>query len=332
MIKKFFKIVFVSVFFLLLLVLGFFFVGKAEPKEGIGWGINFSQKHSILLGLNWRETYLALLDDLQAKRIKLITHWDYLEPKRDEYIFEDLDWQIREAQKRKAKILLVIGMKTPRWPECHLPSWAISLSKEEQQEEVLELLETIVLRYKNNNSIWAWQVENEPLFAFGVCPWQDEKFLEREVRLVKSLDPDRPIVLTDTGEWSLWFRIARLADIVGVTTYRKIWNNNFNCYFDYPLPAVFYSRKALLIEKLFGKKVIGVELQAEPWGPKLLYDLSLEEQKKSMDLTQFRKMIILAKKIGFEEFYLWGAEWWSWLKTKHNENEIWEEAKKVFSR
>ena len=36
-----------------------------------------------------------------------------------------------------------------------------------------------------------------------------------------------------------------------------------------------------------------------------------------------------AKRTGQDTFYLWGAEWWYWMKVKHNQPEIWEEAKKL---
>jgi len=97
-------------------------------------------------------------------------------------------------------------------------------------------------------------------------------------------------------------------------------------------PAIFYQRRAKLINRIFGKEVICVELQAEPWGPKLLYDLPLEEQEKTMNLEQFRKNIEFAKKTGLKEFYLWGAEWWYWLKEKQNQPEIWQEARKLFAK
>ncbi len=71
-------------------------------------------------------------------------------------------------------------------------------------------------------------------------------------------------------------------------------------------------------------------MQAEPWGPTLLYDSPLEEQEKTMNLEQFRENIEFAKKTGFKEFYLWGAEWWHWMKEKQNKSEIWNEARKLF--
>ena len=86
--------------------------------------------------------------------------------------------------------------------------------------------------------------------------------------------------------------------------------------------AIFWWRKAQLIEKIFNKKVIVVELQAEPWGPKLLYESPLEEQEKTMNLERFTANIEFAKKTGLDEFYLWGGEWWYWLKEKQNNPQI----------
>jgi len=277
----------------------------------------------------WQESYLAILDDLNVKDIKITTHWDLIEKNSGKYDFEDLDWQIKQAKKRGAEILLVIGLKTGRWPECHIPNWAKNLPKEDLENKILSLIKEIVLRYKDSENIWAWQVENEPFFPFGECPKIDEKFVKQEINLVKSLD-SRPIVVTDSGEGSFWFKAASLADIPGTTIYKKVWVKQFKFYFTHFYPPVFYWRKTQIIKKLFDKEVICTEFQAEPWGPKLLYEISLEEQEKTMDLNQFKKNIEFAKKTGLKRFYLWGSEWWYWLKTKYNQPEIWNEARKLW--
>ncbi len=314
-----------------LIFVSYLFIGKVDPVKEITWGVNFSQKHAQNLGLNWQRTYLALLDDLNVKNFKLVIHWDLIEPEKDKYYFDDLDWQMVQAENRGVKLLLVIGMKSGRWPECHLPDWVKNLKKEEQQKEILEMLEKVVLRYRDSKAIKYWQVENEPFFPFGECPWADKKFLKKEIVLVKSLDIyNRPIVISDSGEGSFWIHTAQLGDIVGITMYKKVWFSQFGFYIHYPFPPAFYWKKAQIIKKIFGKKIICVELQAEPWGPILLYDLPLEEQKKTMNLEQFKYNIEFAKKTGLDTFYLWGAEWWFWLKEKQQKPEIWEEAKKVF--
>lgn len=329
-IKKFLKYFILVFLFLFLVFASYFFIGKAPEPEKITWGVNFSQKHTQNLGLNWRETYLAILDDLGAKNIKLAVHWDLIEPESGEYNFSDLDWQLTEALKRNAKIILLIGIKTSRWPECHIPFWVSVLPRKIQQEKVLELVQQIILRYKENDSIFAWQIENEPFFPFGECPWIDKDFVRKEINLAKSLDSERPVIISDSGEWSWWVQAARLGDIVSTTIYRKAWFEIAGAYINYPLPPVFYWRKAQIIKKFFNKEVICGELQAEPWGKVVLYYSPLEEQKKTMNLDQFRKNIDFAKKTGLNTFYLWGTEWWYWMKTKQNQPEIWEEAKKLF--
>jgi len=317
----------------LLLIFCYLFIGTPPQAKEISWGVNFSQKHAQNLGLDWKETYSALLDDLKVKNIKLITHWDLIELNEGKYYFEDLDWQIKKAEEKDARLLLVIGMKTGRWPECHIPEWAKNLNKEEQQKEILEMIEEVVLRYRERVSVWAWQVENEPFFPFGECPWVDKNFLKKEIDLVKSLDSQsRPIVISDSGEGSLWVNAAKFGDIVGTTLYKKVWFRQLGNYIYYPFPPTFYWRKAQLIEKIFNKKVVVIELQAEPWGPKLLYESPLEEQEKTMNLERFKANIEFAKKTGLDEFYLWGGEWWYWLKEKQNKPEIWQEAKKLFNR
>jgi len=328
MIKKFLF----GLLVIILFVVGYFSIGSPPRAKEISWGVNFSQKYAELLGLDWKETYFALLDELGVKNLRVAAHWDLIEPQKGEYYFKDLDWKIQAASEKGAKVILAIGMKTPRWPECHIPEWAMGLSKEKQQERILKLLNEIVLRYRERVSVRAWQVENEPLFPFGECPWIDKDFLKKEINLVKSLDPNRPIIITDSGEFSFWITAASLGDIVGTTLHRRVWSKELGVYIThYWFRPIFYWRKAQIIKKLFGKEVICVELQAEPWGPKENPYLSLEEQKKTMNLEKFKENIEFARKTGLDTFYLWGAEWWYWLRETKNKPEIWNEAGKLFN-
>jgi hypothetical protein len=329
-IMKFFKIAFliigisISIFFIWL------FIGKAPQASEIIWGITFSQKQAELLGISWKENYLAILDELKAKDLKIIAYWDLIEPEPEKYFFDDLDFQIKEAQSREVKIILVLGRKVPRWPECHIPDWAKNLSQEEQEKRLLKYIEKIILRYKDLESIWAWQIENEPFFNFGECSEITEEFLKQEIKLVKLMDSkNRPVIISDSGSNRFWFKTAKLGDMVSISLYRKVWFKELNNYVKYPFPAVFYWRKYQIVKTIFGKEVFCGELQAEPWGAVLIHELSLEEQQKTMNPEQFQKNIEFAKETGFDKFYLWGAEWWYWLKTKQNQPQIWEEAKNL---
>jgi len=328
--KKSIKILISIVVIIAVAVFCYFFVGWAPKQEKIIWGISFSQKHAQNLGLDWQQTYLALLDDLKIKHLRLISHWDLIEKEQDQYNFRDLDWQIDEAEKRGVGIILVIGMKTPRWPECHIPDWAELFSQEKMEKENLHLIKEITSRYRRRTSIIGWQVENEPFFNFGECPEIREDFVIAEIALVKSLDSqNRKVIITESGTGSFWFKGAELGDEVGISLYRKACFHQPRIYITYPSPAIFYWRKAQIIKRFFNKEIICTELQAEPWGPKLLYESSLEEQEKTMNLEIFKRNIDFAEKTGLKEFYLWGGEWWYWLKTKQNNDEIWQEVKNL---
>ena len=311
----------------------YFFAGSAPREENIIWGIDFSQMQAENLKLDWKKIYLAIINDLGAKNIKLHNQWDWIEGKKDKYYFADTDWQINQAEQSGVNIIYVLGMKSGRWPECHIPAWAVNLTKQQQQDKILKYITEVVKRYKKSNSIIYWQGENEPLFDFGECPWYDKDFLKKEVELVKLLDNSRQIIISDSGEQSNWFEAAKISDIVGITMYRKVWahiTDEFGFNLNSFLSPVTYWRKALLIKKIFGKKVICIELQAEPWASEPFYDVPLEEQAKTMSLELFKKNVEYAKATGLDTFYFWGVEWWYWMKTVQNQPQIWNEAKKLF--
>ncbi|MDP2820679.1 MAG: endo-1,4-beta-xylanase [bacterium] len=314
-----------------LCILGYFFLGSPQPAEKINWGVNFSQRYAEQLGIEWKESFLAILDDLGAKKIRLSADWDLIEANSGEYNFNDLDWQINEAEKRDVELILTIGLKTLRWPECHIPEWAKNLTDKEKEEKITTLVKEIVLRYKDNSSVKLWQVENEIFFPFGDCPKISKDFFEKEIQLVMDLDKSgKPILITDSGEFSFWLNSAKYGDLVGTSMYRNAWFGEFNLSVPYPFPPIFYSRRADLVKTFFDKKVIVTEFQAEPWGEKPLYALSLDKQKKLFWINDFGKHIEFAQKTGFDEIYFWGTEWWYWLKTKQNYPEFWNAAKELF--
>lgn len=310
--------------------LAYFFTGQALVAEKIEWGITFSQPFAEKLGINWQEAYTALLDDLKIRKLRLVAYWSEIERNRGEYNFNDLDWQVQEATERNAEVILVIGQRTPRWPECHLPDWAGKLPEKQKQKELLSFLETVVKHYQKSPAIQYWQVENEPfLYGFGECPDLDEDFLEQEITLVGKLDR-RPIILTTSGELSLWSQPASRATILGTTLYRVIYNDYLGVV-HYPIPPVFYYKRAQLVKKLFNlDKVFVVELQAEPWWPKQIYETPIDKQFRSMNIDEFQKTIKYAKQTGFDEVYLWGAEWWYWLKEKEHDTYFWGEARQLW--
>lgn len=330
--KKIFKIFFIaSALFVLFFALVVKWVLEKSPVLGArAFGVTYSAFFAEAFGLDRREIFLSILDEAGARNLRLPVYWNEVEPSDDYYDFEEIDWQMDEALRHGAKVILVIGRKLPRWPECHEPGWVQIRQPADKMQKLLEHLEVVVERYKNHPALFAWQVENEPFLPFGEnCPLLGGDFLDEELALVRNLDPDHSIIVTDSGELSFWLRAAKRADIFGTTMYRTIWNENLG-YFTYPLPPEFFRVKRALTEFFAGKKPMFVsELQLEPWGPKLLYETPIEEALLHFDVETFREHILYAKDSGFDEFYLWGVEWWYYLKV-NGHPEIWEEAKKLF--
>jgi hypothetical protein len=270
-----------------------------------------------------------MLDDLGAPRLRLAAYWDELEPSPGRFDFSALDWQLDEAERRGATVLLAVGRKLPRWPECFVPTWARQALPQQQRLWVLDYVSAVVERYRDHPAVAAWQLENEPfVWWFGKCPPPDSALLQAELDSIRRLSY-KPVVVTDSGELSTWRRAARFADRFGTTMYRATWNSWLGYGF-YPLPAWSYRAKARLWGLEPREVVIG-ELQAEPWPPgTLLVETPLREQFRTMDLARFHEMLALARATGFGEAYLWGAEWWYWLKTTQGHPEFWEEARKSF--
>lgn len=294
------------------------------------WGVTFSYPYAEELGLDWRKTYLAALDELQVRAFRIGADWDQIEPKPGEFNFADYDWMLDEAGRRGARVILGVGRRLPRWPECHVPGWARDLPEPIVRLRILEEIKQTVLHFKNHTTITSWQVENEPLLSsFGICPVVSRDFLRQEVELVRSLDT-RPIILTESGELSTWLGLIGLADRIGISMYRTVWNKFFG-YFYYPLTPGSYKKRADVI-RVLGTEVFISELQTEAWGGKPLRELSLEEQYRSMNVKRFKSNIEFARRTGFSEAYLWGVEWWYYLKTAKGEGAMWEAARSVFKK
>ncbi len=296
-------------------------------------GVTFSPKTAEYLSNDWKKVYKEVLDDLKVKNLRIPSYWDVLEPKEGEFDFSQTDYLISEAGKRGAKIILALGIKQPRWPECHIPDWAYELSAKERQQKALEIIKRIVERYKKNPNILFWQVENEPLFWFGDgCDNPDLEFLKSEVNLVRELDPGRDIIISDTGEWQLWTNTAKLSNVLGISLYRKVFNPIFG-YMYYPLAPQFYSFKNNYIKPLFApnnKKTIITELQAEPWLKGGFKDTPAKIQTEFFSTDELAYNLSFAEQTGFKDIYFWGVEWWYYMKEKGYPG-YWDFAKTIFN-
>lgn len=315
----------------LALAIGLLFFKWMTDSLGLGerevlLGATFSKPYAEELGLDWREAYLATLDDLGVRALRIPVYWTDIEPKKGELDFSVVDWQIEEASRRGVKVILAVGMKLPRWPECHIPEWAKGLDIDELHLRIMNMLAAVIDRYSAAGTFAAWQVENEPFFAFGECPPPDRMFLQREIALVRSSD-SRPVIITESGELSTWVSAASLADILGISTYRAVWNRHIGHFF-WPVTPNWYARRISAVAK-FVDGVFVSELQAEPWGPGPIVEMDIREQLRHMNPRKLRDNIAFVRRMGVPEAYLWGIEWWYWLK-QQGHPEMWDEGRRIF--
>lgn len=309
-----------------------FLIQTFIPLPRPDYGITFSTTYSKYLGLDPVTTHRAILDELGVKRIRLPIYWDEVEKKPGQFDFSLYDRLIDQSQTKNVQVIVVAGYKVPRWPECYPPEWAKTLNKAQLKDKTLDFLEATIDHFKNRPNVIAWQIENEPLLEFGECQALGERFLQSEIDLVRSRD-SRLIILTDSGELGIWAIALRRSNIMGTSLYRIVWNPLFG-YFRYPFPPIYYSLKAFLTQKIFAPDSRGVfisEVQAEPWAAgKSITQIPLSESAKLFTPDNFQEVILFTSQTRLKEQYLWGAEWWYFMKI-HGYPEYWEYAKSLFS-
>ena len=297
-------------------------------------GLSFSPKYAQQLGLNWRETYKHLLGELKPQHLRLMSYWDEYEQRPGVYRFDDLDWQFQQAAEHNVPVSLAIGLRQPRWPECHAPEWARRLPEKAFYVELENYLARAVQRYKNHPSLNSWQLENEIAnrrFATA-CPGFNRQQLQREYDLVKQLDPHHPVIIS-AGNQSGIPLIGPVGDKIGFSVYKianiEVLNKRFYWHFWY-VPSWWHALRAALVEIIHDRPSFIHELQAEPWGPTPTVELSPAEQAKSMNPTKLKRNLDFALKTGMKEIDLWGAEWWYW-RLQQGDQVLWQTVKELYS-
>lgn len=324
-----------------LIVLVFYALSIRKLPAKINYGVSFSKFHSDELGLDWKQVLLAIFDDLKVHDVRFSAHWPMVEPVEGKFNFSELDFQMNEARKRGVSVILAVGRRLPGWPECHEPEW---LNKKEQsfgnqqetirfrQQRTLKYIEVVVRRYKGYDDMKYWQIENEPFLGFfsrSLCGKLDDDFLKKEIALVHQLDPARPVLISDSGEFGTWHGAYKNGDVFGTSMYLYVWWKYGPIR--YPITPVFFRFKQNILELFYGKKPqVVIELSTEPWLRQPIVGTSNEILLSRMGLDKFNEMIDFASKTGFDAQYLWGAEWWYWMKEKQNHPEFWERAKQLF--
>lgn len=299
-------------------------------------GVSFIPQYAEYLGVNPQQTMDGLIS-IGVRNFRLVSYWDTIEPEPGKYDFSQLDWQFKKAEAANAKITLSVGLRQPRWPECHAPSWVdINQPSKQWQPQLEQFMTQVVNRYKDSPALKSYQVENEFfLVGFGNCPNKERSRLVNEYNLVKHLDLNHKVIISRSNN-GLGIPIgAPKPDEYGVSVYKRVWDAQItHRYLEYPMPAWYYAFLAGAQKLHDGNNMIVHELQAEAWGPahQDIKSISLDEQNKSLNAQRLQDRFEYGKATGMREIYLWGAEYWYYRKVLQNDPSLWNVAQQQFSQ
>ena len=285
----------------------------SERSKPLQMGVSFIPDYAQSLGVDPQQTMDALLG-IGVKQFRLVSYWSDSEQTPGQYDFSQLDWQFHKAEAAHAKITLTVGLRQPRWPECHIPDWAAKEQMSQWQPQLEAYMTAVIQRYQQSPSLQSYQLENEYfLKGFGTCTDFSRPRLVSEYNLVKRLDPKHPIIVGRSNN-ALGFPVGQpQPDLFSISVYKRVWDGNFSHrYLEYPFPAWFYGYIGA-VQQIFNHKdmVLG-ELQAEAWPPrgKTITETSLAEQNKSLGAKRLHDRFQYGRATGMRQIDLWGAEYW----------------------
>lgn len=299
-------------------------------------GLTFIPKYAEYLGVDPKETFQAILTDLQPSQVRLVSYWDEIEKTPGVYDFSTLDWQFAMAAQHNTKVTLAIGLRQPRWPECHMPAWQVNQPKDQWYPALKDVMAATIERYKTSPLLQSYQLENEYfLSVFGECPDFSRDRLIDEFNFVKARDSDHPVIISRSNN-AIGFPINEpKPDEYGVSVYKRVWDKTLTKrYVEYPFPAWFYGFLAGGSELLDGRNLVIHELQAEAWTPDG-YDIQtapVSELYKSMNPDRLHNRFNYAEATGIKHIDLWGVEWWYAMKVVKGDPGLWNAAHEEFDK
>ena len=162
-----------KVILIFIAVVGFLY-GQAwllsiKKNEGAVFGVSFTPDYARYLQLDEKKVFDSIINDWGFKFVRIPVQWNSVEKEQGKFDFSETDYFMKEAEKKEVRVILAIGQKTPRWPECHVPDWSLRLDEKQYVDGLNNYITQTVNRYKDHVALEMWQVENEPFLPFGIC-------------------------------------------------------------------------------------------------------------------------------------------------------------------
>ena len=305
----------------------------SERSRPLVLGTSFIADYAEYLGLDPHQTLAAVLDDLHVKHLRLVSYWSDIEPSPGHYDFSELDWEFQQAATRGASVSLAVGLRQPRWPECHMPEWAMGEPQSAWQPQLERFITEVVNHYKHDPALESYQLENEYLLtAFATCADQSRSRLSEEAALVRRLDPSHTLIISRSQNAIGWPVRAPLGDEAAISIYRRVWQPLLHRYMQYPFPAWYYAFLAGAEKLWTGHDTVIHELQTEPWPPddQSIISSSLMEQSNSLDAVRLRQTVDFAERTGMRTIDLWGSEYWYYRMVRLHDPSVWDAARTIY--
>lgn len=335
------KLVIILGSFILLALGGMYGIARwyiaSNDHKPLTLGTTFIPAYAENFGLDPKATLDALLSDMHVKHLRLVGYWNQLEPEAGKYDFSLLDWQFEKAESAGAKVSLALGLRQPRYPECHMPGWAEQMPTSDWEPRLERFIGEVVNRYKDSPALESYQLENEFfLKAFGECPQSSysRDRLIREYNLVKKLDPVHKVLISRSNNAQGIPMNEPIPDEIGISIYKRVWSPPIGRYIEYPFPAWYYAFLAGAQKIVHGKDMIIHELQAEAWPPnsQSIAETPLDEQNKSIDAERLHGRFRFGEATGMRTMYLWGSEYWYYRLIKLHDPSLWNVAKEEYAK
>ena len=258
-------------------------------------GISFRPLQAAAFGLNAGEALHRLLS-YPIELVRLAAYWDRIEPEPGMADFAELDQYIDAVEAAGRQIILCVGaVKAFGYPEYFVPAHHTPMPLPEGTlidaashgrllESACRFVASVVQRYRDRPSIYAWQVEHDAVDPLGMeHSWRlSTGFVMREIDAVRAADPGRPILMNGFLPTSVPVAISqrwrtrgqadslevaqRLADIVGVDFYPRhavAAKAGLSVYLDGSRAPWQQRRRRSLFSA--GRELMVCEGQAEPW-------------------------------------------------------------------
>ncbi len=315
-------------------------------------------------GPDWQVGLKRLPKGISVVRLSL--EWDEIEKAPGQYDWELVDQAVKICGQMGVRLIICVGVKTPRYPEVHLPSFyrdrALGRSPEVGptelnlpaiREELLAFIEAIVRHYRDEKRVEGFQIENEPLEPFGdpglSVPFS---FLREEVELVRSLTKGTGKTLAVTMGAGLTEPYDRMArdyqayleqllsldvDRIGLDLYQHGYVGMGPSWFRWTKEFWASEWHWVLLRrfveqiKAAGKTPYVAECQAEPWEvDPAAVNFTDPNGNRSLTPESYKEIFARASGLGCDDLFIWGWEFQAACENVGNRS--WREATETIIR